>query len=68
MAYYGLALPFSFKFPVYDIYLMYSDSQTWANSVDSDEMPQKATSHQGLHCLPLIMQFLDTPPGRHNIG
>ena len=26
--------------------------QAWANSVDSDEMPQSAASHQGLHCFP----------------
>ena len=38
---------------------MYSDSQAWANSVDPDEMPQNVVSHQGLHCLPLIQQFLD---------
>ena len=39
---------------------MFSDRQAWANSVDPDEMPQDAASHQGLHCLPLIQQFLDT--------
>ena len=36
------------------------DRQAWANSVDADEMPQNAASHQGLHSLPLIQQFLDT--------
>ena len=39
---------------------MHSDRQAWANSADSDEMPQNAASHQGLHCLPLIHQFFDT--------
>ena len=37
-----------------------------ANSVDPDETPQNAASHQGvhcLHCLPLIQQFLDTTSG-----
>ena len=42
---------------------MYSDRQAWANSIDPDEMPQNAASHVGLHCLPLIQQFLDTPSG-----
>ena len=41
-------------------YRMYSDRQTWANSVDPDETPQNAASHQGLLCLPIIQQFLDT--------
>ena len=35
----------------------------WANSVDPDEMLQNAASHQGLHCLPIIQQFLDTTSG-----
>ena len=43
----------------YCIYRMYSDRQAWAHSVDSDEMLQNATSHQGLHFLPLIQHFLD---------
>ena len=47
----------------YHIYLMYSDKQAWANSVDPDEMPQNAASHQALHCLPFIQQFLDTISG-----
>ena len=42
---------------------MYSDRQAWANSLDPDEMPQNAASHLGLHCLPLIQQFLDTTSG-----
>ena len=37
--------------------------QAWANSVDPDEMPQNAASHQGLHCLPLIQLLLDTTMG-----
>ena len=35
----------------------------WANSVELDETPQNAASHQGLHCLPLIQQILDTTSG-----
>ena len=42
---------------------MYSDGQAWANSIDPDEMSQNVVSHQGLHCLPLIQQFLD-----HTLG
>ena len=37
---------------------MYSDRQAWANSAEPDETPQKAASHQGLHCLPLIQSGL----------
>ena len=48
---------------MYHIYRMYLNRQAWANSVDPDEMPQNAPSHQGLHCLPLIQQFLDTTLG-----
>ena len=47
----------------YQIYRMYWDSQGWPNSVAPNEMLQNATSHQGLHCLPLIQQFLDTALG-----
>ena len=42
---------------------MYLDKQAGANSVDPDEMPQNVASHQGLHSLPLIQQFLDTTSG-----
>ena len=42
---------------------MYLDRQVWANSVDPDEILQNVASHQGLHCLPLIQQFLDTTLG-----
>ena len=35
---------------------MYLNRQACANSVDPDEMP-------GLHCFPLIQQFLDTAKG-----
>ena len=45
---------------LYYIYLVYSDRQAGANSVDPDETPQNVASHQGLHCLPLIQQFLGT--------
>ena len=38
---------------------MYSDRQALAEGVD----PQNAASHQGVHCLPLIQQFLDTTLG-----
>ena len=48
---------------VYHIYIIYSDTQTWPNSEDPDEMPKKTASHQGLHCLPLIQQFLVTTSG-----
>ena len=41
----------------YRIYRMFSDRQAWASSVDPNETPQNAASHQGLHCLPLIQQF-----------
>ena len=39
---------------------MYSDRQALANSIDPDEMKQNATSRQGLHCLPLIRQRIDS--------
>ena len=42
---------------------MYSDRQAWANRDDPDETPQNAASHQGLRCLPLIQQSLDTTSG-----
>ena len=42
---------------VYRIYSMYRDRNAWANSVDSDEMPQNVTFHLSLHCLSLIHQF-----------
>ena len=47
----------------YRIYHMYSDRQAWANSIDPDETPQNAASYLGLHCSPLIQQFLDTTSG-----
>ena len=47
----------------YRIYHIYSDRQAWANGIDPDEMLQNAASHLGLHCLPLIQQFLDTTSG-----
>ena len=30
------------------------------NSIDSDQTPQNAVSDQGLRCLPLIQQFLNS--------
>ena len=45
------------------IYHMYLDRQAGTNSLDSDETPRNAASHQSLHCLPLIQQFLDTTSG-----
>ena len=39
-------------------YSMYSDRQTWANSVDPDQIyPQIVASDQGLHCLLITRQF-----------
>ena len=42
---------------------MYVDRQAWANGVYPDETPQNVASHQGLDCLSLIQQFLDTTSG-----
>ena len=44
------------KLLYYRTYRTCSDRQAWANSVDPDETPQNAASHQGLYCLPLIQQ------------
>ena len=49
----------SYREVEYRIYRMYSGRKAWANSVDPDETPHSAASHQGQHCLPLIQQFLD---------
>ena len=51
---------FSLWAQIYHIYCIYLDRQTWANSEDPYEMPQNVAPHQGLHCLTLIQQFLDT--------
>ena len=32
----------------------------WTDCADPDEMLKNMVSYQGLHCLPLIQQFLDT--------
>ena len=48
---------------LYHIYHMYFNWQAWSNSVDPDETPQNAATHQSLHCLPLVQQFLDTTSG-----
>ena len=42
---------------IYHIYGMYAEGQVRANSVDLNEMPHSAASHQSLHYLPLIQQF-----------
>ena len=47
-------------FHYYSIYRMYSDRQAWANSVNPDVTQQNTASNLGLHCLPLIQQFIDT--------
>ena len=46
----------------YRIYHWYSDALAWANSIDPDQTPQNAAFDKGLHCLPLVQKFLDTPP------
>ena len=48
----------NFCLKTHSIYSKYLDRQTLANSVDSDQMTQNVASDQGLHCLPLIQQFL----------
>ena len=35
----------------------YWERNTFANSVDPDQMPQNAASDQGLHCLSYIQQY-----------
>ena len=40
--------------------------QTGLSSVDPDQMPQNVASDQGLYCLPLIQQLLDTSTGSKN--
>ena len=42
------------------IYPKYLGRQTWANSVDLDQMLQSAAYGQGQHCLPLSQQFSHT--------
>ena len=41
---------------VYHIYPVYSDRQTCANSVETDQTPRSAASDQALHCLPLDLE------------
>ena len=38
----------------------YSNRLAFANSADLDQTSQSVASDQGLHCLPLIYQILDT--------
>ena len=55
----------------YRIYCEHLDRHAWTNSADPDEMPQNAASHQGLHYLPLIQQFLGLhylPPIQQILG
>ena len=59
----GFSFSFERLLTDYRIYHMYSDRQACANSIDPDETPQNVASHLGLHCLPLIQQFLDTTSG-----
>ena len=47
----------------YCIFYKYLDRQAVADIVDPDETLQNVVSDQGLHCLPLIQQFLDTVMG-----
>ena len=49
--------------PYIILYCVYLVRQTWAKGVDPDETPQNTTSHQGLHCLPLVQLFLDITLG-----
>ena len=44
----------------YYIYLKYTNRQVWASSVDPDQTPLNVASDQGLHFLPLILEFLYT--------
>ena len=53
----------TYKTAAYHYNQKYADWQAWANCVDPDQMLQNAASDQGLHCLPLIHQFLHTPTG-----
>ena len=41
------------------MYPKFLDRQAGASSVDLDQMLHAVASSQGLHCLPLIQQFLD---------
>ena len=45
----------------YHIYPKYWDRQSLRNSVAQDQMLHSAASDLGLHCLPLIQQYFDTP-------
>ena len=39
------------------------DILAWTNSVDPRQMLQNAASDQGLHCLQLVLQYLDISTG-----
>ena len=45
------------------LYPKYLDKQACAKNVDPDQMMQNAISNNGLYCLLLIQQFLDTSTG-----
>ena len=44
----------------YHNYPKYWNRHVWANGVDPDQMLQNLASDQGIHCLPLIRQYLHT--------
>ena len=49
--------------PVYRTHPKILYRQAWANTVDPDQTQQDVASDQGLHCLPLILQFVNTSAG-----
>ena len=46
---------------IFRIYPKCLGRQSWANSVDPDQMLQNAAADLGLPCLPVIQQFLESP-------
>ena len=36
----------------------FRDRQAWENSAEPDQTPLNVASDQGLHCLPLMQQYL----------
>ena len=57
---------FNTAYKCYHIYPNFLDRQALTNSVHLHQMLQHAASDQGLHCLPLIHQFLHTSTGSHH--
>ena len=47
----------------YHICRKYLDEQDWKNSANPDQVPKNAMFDQGLYCLLIIQQFLDTSTG-----